>query len=225
MARTQGRQGPHLRTGALHREQAFAQHQQALVGPFPSGGLQPLLQGGQVVVGKALQPGAAGADPAEQGVVDQSVGQHQAVTIRQGGHRRQVRLEAAGEQQHPLASQPAGQGALQLGMHRPAAAHQAGCPGSHPFTGGGGLGRGHQAGVAAQAEIVVAGQIQQGGCRIRIGAGGEGGRFQGAGGPSRPEAAQRPSPLRGDRGELPLQVVTPLRAGAHWAGAQGAGSQ
>ena len=58
-------------------------------------------------------------------MVDQPVGHHEAVAVGQGADGGQVRLEAAGEQQHRLPSQPGGQGLLKLLVHGPAAAHQA----------------------------------------------------------------------------------------------------
>ena len=93
----EGRQDRHIHTGALHREEALAQYQQPLSGSAPAGCLQLGVELGQVVVGEALQPGTAGAHPGEQGVVDQPVGQHQAVAIGQGPYRRQVCLKAAGK--------------------------------------------------------------------------------------------------------------------------------
>jgi YD repeat-containing protein len=110
--------------------------------------------------------------------------QHQAVAVCQSPHGGQVGLKAAREQQHPLPPQPAGQGLLQQGMHRPAAAYQPGSSGAHPLAGRGGLGGGHHRWVRAEAEVVVAGQIEQLGrqaAQLAPGAGGLAGQLPGQG--------------------------------------------
>ena len=71
-----------IRAGALHREQAFAQHQQPVPRLLPASLVEAPLQIGKIVVGETVQPGAASLHPRQQGVVDQSVGQHQGVTVR-----------------------------------------------------------------------------------------------------------------------------------------------
>ena len=60
----------------------------------------------QVVVGEALELGPTGPDRHQQGVVDEAVGEHQAVAIGQGADGGDVGLKATGEEQHPLAAQP-----------------------------------------------------------------------------------------------------------------------
>ncbi len=93
--------------------------------------------------------------------MDQPVGEHQAVAIGQGSHRSDVGLEAAGKEQHPLAPQPFSKPRLQLPVHRPAAAHQPRGPRPHPIAADGGAGGLLQARVLAQAQVIIAGQIQQ----------------------------------------------------------------
>ena len=127
-----------------------------------AGSPQPLLQICQVVVGKALQPPPTGLDPHQQRMVDQAIGQHQAVAVGQGGHGGDICLEAAGEKQHPPAPQPAGQGLLQLGVLRPGATHQPRGGGPHPAGCDGGLGRLHQGRMTAEGEGIVAGEVEQG---------------------------------------------------------------
>jgi len=112
-------------------------------------------------VGEAPQSGAAGSHTGEQGMVDQPVGDHQALTVGQGHHRRQVGLEAAGEQQRPAPPQPGCQLRLQLHVHRPGAGDQAGPAGAHTIPGGGLLGGGDHRRVAAEAEVVVAGEVEE----------------------------------------------------------------
>lgn len=166
-------------------------------------------------MGEALQAGTAGAHAHQQGVVDEPIGQHQGVAFRQGRHGGEVGLEAAGKEQHPLAAEPGGQGGLQLLVDGPGAGDQAGGPG--PQAAGGQFGRGgrEHGGMAAQAEVVVAGQIQQGervarGCGLEAGGGGGLKGAQGAaadGGQGREGVAQLPSP--GGLGAVgsPLSVV------------------
>lgn len=165
-------------------------------------------------MGKALQPGAAGPHPGEQGVVDQPVGKHQAVAIGQGQHGRQVGLKAAGKQQHPLPPQPGRQGPLKGLVPRPAAAHQPGGACSDPIEGRGGLGGGNHGGMAAQAEVVVAGQIQQG-RPIDL---------QSGGGLAGLEAAQAAAALLRQERQLAPQLLLP---GCGWRqlGVGGVGSQ
>ncbi len=110
--------------GALHAEQAFAHHQPAPVRLAAGPALQQAAQVGEIVVAKAAQAGAAGLDPHQQGVVDQPVGDHLAVAVGQGQHRGQVGLKAAGEEQHPLAPQPLGEGRLEADVAGARAAHQ-----------------------------------------------------------------------------------------------------
>jgi len=98
--------------------------------------------------------------------MDEPVGDHQAVAVGQGQHRRQVGLEAAGEQQRPVSPQPGRQLRLQLHVHRPGAGDQPRGPGTHAIAGGGCLGGGNDVRVAAQAEIVVAGEVEEGGALI-----------------------------------------------------------
>ncbi len=161
MALAKGRQRRQIGAAALHAEQALAEHHQApLAGGGPDLGQVPL-QIGQVVVGEAAQLGAGGLHPHQQGVVDQPVGEHQAMAIGQGRYRSDVGLEAAGKEQHPLAPQPGGQPRLELPVHRPAAAHQARGPRPHPIAADGGAGGLLQGRVLAQAQVVIAGQIKQ----------------------------------------------------------------
>ena len=103
----------------------------------------------QVVVAKALEFGPRGPHPHQQGVVNEPIGEHQAVAIRQGADGRQIGLEAAGEEQHPCSTEPCRQGLLQLGVPRPAARYQPGGSSPHAGFGSGHLGGGHQRGVVA----------------------------------------------------------------------------
>lgn len=147
--------------GSFHAEQAFAHHQSAPARLVLGPALQQAAQVAQIVVAKAPQPGTAGLDPHQQGVVDQAVGDHLAVAVGQGQHRGQVGLKAAGEEQHPLAPKPLGQGRLELVMAWSRAAHQSRSAAAHPVALDRGHGRRLQAGVGAESEIVVAGQIEQ----------------------------------------------------------------
>ena len=158
-----GGNGGKIGTRALHAKEAFGEHQEAPAGILLAQVLQPPLQVGTVAVAKALQGSAAGTHTGQQGVVDQPIGQHNAVAIHQGENRRQVGLEAAGEKQHPLAAQPGCQVFLKGGMHGPATRDQtrSACP--HPDGIDGGMGRRPQPGMDTEAKVIVAGQIQQAG--------------------------------------------------------------
>ena len=174
VARAEGCQRGQGRRAAFHAVEAFAEHQQGGLGAGAPLAEQEALEIGRVVVGEALQPGAAGPHAGQQRMVDQAIGQHQAVAIGEGADGGQVGLEAAGEEQHPLAPQPGGQGLLQLQMHRPGAADQARGGGAEAA----GLefsrsGRQHGR-VATEAQVVVAGQVQQGGGRRGAGISGPG---------------------------------------------------
>ena len=112
-------------------------------------------------MGEALQASTGGLHAHQQGVVDQAVGEHQAVAIGQGGYRRQVGLKAAGEEQHLLALQPGGQGGFQLLMHAAPTAHQPRGAGAHALLEYGLAGGCHQGGVGSQAQVIVAAEIDQ----------------------------------------------------------------
>jgi len=116
--------GGHRRRGALHAVEAFAEHQKPLAWAVSPGDGEASVQVAQVIVAETLQPGTAGPHAHQQRVVDEPVGQHEAVAVGQGADGGQVRLEAAGEHQHGLPSQPDGQGLLEQLVHGPAAAHQ-----------------------------------------------------------------------------------------------------
>ena len=104
MALAERSQCAHIGAAAFHRKQAFAQHHAAAALAL----LQAPLEVFEVVVGKALELGAAGPHAHQQGVVDAPVGQHQRVAISQQLQGGDVGLKAAGEQQHAAAPQPLG---------------------------------------------------------------------------------------------------------------------
>ncbi len=83
--------------------------------------------------------------------MDEPIGQHQGVAIGQGRHGGEVGLEAAGEQQHPLAAEPGGQGLLQLVVNGPGAGDEAGGAGTQAAGGQFGRGGREHGGVAAEA--------------------------------------------------------------------------
>jgi hypothetical protein len=89
-----------------------------------------------------------------------AIGQHQGVAVGESHEGSKVGLEAAGEQQHLVTAQPLGQVPLQLPVDWSAAGHQAG--GSGPQTTGGQLrsGGSDYGRMAAETEVVIAGQIQ-----------------------------------------------------------------
>ena len=222
VACAEGRQGGQGRRAAFHAVEAFAEHQQGGLGAGAPLAEQEALEIGRVVVGEALQAGAAGAHAGQQRVVDQAIGQHQAVAIGEGADGGQVGLEAAGEEQHPLAPQPGGQGLLQLQMHRTGAADQA--RGGGAEAAGVEFGRsGRQHGrIATEAQVVVAGQVQQGGGRRRAGSSGPGvcGSFgrcwlqrSGAGGC---QAAQTAATNGGQISEGGAQLLAPGGLSSGW---------
>ena len=155
-------QGRYVRAGALHAEQAFADHHQACVRALAATRLKLVVQSVEIVVGEALQLGSAGLHSHQQRMVDQAIGQHRGVTVGQGQDRGEVRLKSARKQKHPVALQPLGQGRLQTVMHGPAACDQPGATGTDTTALQFGLGRGDQLWVVAEPEVVIAGQIHQG---------------------------------------------------------------
>jgi len=154
--------GGHIGRAALHGEQAFAEHQQPALGCVAPGPHEQRLQVRQVVVLEAPQFGATGLDAHQQRVVNQPIGEHPGVTVRQGLDGGDVGLKSTRVEQHPLAPEPVAEGLLQLRVDRPCAADEAGGPGSHADGFDGGAGGPLQGGIAAQPQVVVAGQIQQG---------------------------------------------------------------
>jgi hypothetical protein len=83
--------------------------------------------------------------------MDEPIGHHQGVAIGQGRHGGEVGLEAAGEQQHPLAGEPGGQGFLQLLVNGPGAGDQGGGAGTEAAVGQFKRGGCEDGGVAAEA--------------------------------------------------------------------------
>lgn len=150
-----------IRAGALHAEQAFADHKQRLAWTSGADVLQLVLQVAEVVMSETLQLTTAGLDTHQQGVMNQSIGQHSGVAISQGGHGSEVGLKATGEQQHGVPSQPVPKGLFKLLMHRTATGHQAGSGRPHSLL------LDHRPGgllhhrMAGQVEIVIAGEIGQ----------------------------------------------------------------
>ena len=122
-ALTQRSQRGHIGTGALHAEQAFAEHHHR--SRLAAEGLEPSFEIHQIVVLEALQTGTAGPHSHQQRVVNQSIGQNRGVPVGQHTYRSEVRLKAAGKQQHACASKPLGQIGLQMGVTGPAAGDQA----------------------------------------------------------------------------------------------------
>ena len=149
------------RTGSLHAEQAFRDHQQRSAWTIVPALPQQLLQRLKVVVGKSPEAGTAGLHPHQQGVMNQPIRQHDRVPVRQSAHSRQIGLETAGKQQHPFAFKPLGQSGFQLLVHRARAAHQARSSGSCTTAQQFRMGCSDHSRMAAQAQVVVAGQIQQ----------------------------------------------------------------
>ena len=82
MALAEGLKACHIRAGALHAEQTLTDHQQALLAVGLAGCGQEQLQLGQVVVAKPFQLGPTGPHAHQQGVVNEAIGQHEAVAIR-----------------------------------------------------------------------------------------------------------------------------------------------
>ena len=147
-------QSRNIRTGGFHAEQAFTHHQQPSIGLFPAGFAEAPLQILQVVVGKTLQHGATGANTHQQGVVAETIGQHQAVAVGQGRDGGHVGLEAAGKQQHLFPPQPPAQLLTQGLVNRPQARDQRRSAGPSPRFNRLNLGLG-------QAEVVVAAEIHK----------------------------------------------------------------
>ena len=123
-------------------------------------------------------------------------------------------MKATREQQHPLAAEPGGEGCFEGLMDRPAAAHQLGGAGPDAVGVEGGFCRSDKLWMAAQAEVVIAGQIQQRhsfahamGMAIPIPIGCVGFKLAGTEGLV---AAQPPQPLGGKGLEAANQVVLPV---------------
>ena len=91
-------------------------------------------------------------------------------------------------------------------MDRPAAAHQPGGAGPDAVSVEGGFGRSDKPWMAAQAEVVIAGQIQQR-CSLALPIGWLGFQLAGTQGL---EAAQPPQPLRWKGLEAADQVLLPV---------------
>ena len=119
----------------------------------------PLLRSPQFIAwqGHSQHFGVPGAHPHQQRVVDQPIGKHQTVAIREGCHGSQVCLEATGKQQRPLTPQPGGEFGLQLQMHRPGASNQPRAAGPKATGGQFRSGGSQYGGMAAEAQVVVAG--------------------------------------------------------------------
>ena len=115
-------QSCHIRAGALHAEQAFAEHHHG--SRLPCHGLQPPLEIRQIVVLEALQTGTAGPHAHQKRVVNQSIGQNRGVPVSQDADGSEVRLEATGKQQDAASSKPVGQVCLETRVTRPAAGDQ-----------------------------------------------------------------------------------------------------
>ncbi len=73
---------------------------------------------------EALQSCSGGLNSHQQGVVNQPIRQDGAASVRQGADSGDVGLEAAWEQQHPIAAEPVGQGLLKVVMAGSAAGDQ-----------------------------------------------------------------------------------------------------
>ena len=93
--------------------------------------------------------------------MDEPVGQHRGVSIREGCHRREVCLKATGKEKGPFPAQPGPQSGFQLLMDRTATAHQTRSTGADPLILDGPTGGLLQQGMSGQIEIIIARQIKQ----------------------------------------------------------------
>ena len=146
-------------TGAFHAEQAFGHDQRCCRCVLQP--LQTLVEILKIVVGKSLQPCPTRADACQQRVVNQPVHQHGGVPFTQGCYGGDIGLKSTGEQQHPIPIQPGGEGRLQLQMTWSGACDESRATGPDPIGGHGFRCCCKNGGMAAEAEVVIAGQIKQ----------------------------------------------------------------
>jgi hypothetical protein len=109
--------------------------------------------------------GSGEAAAVDQGGVDVGVGDDRRLAAGQGGDRTHVGQEAGGEHQRRRRSAEAGQLVFQLGVQVGGAGDQAGAGRAGSPAQGGRGGRAADPFVAGQAQVVVAGQVEQ----VRVG--------------------------------------------------------
>ena len=146
-----------VRTGSLHAEETFRHHHEGGLGLT-----QALRQVVDVVMAVADQTRPRGADPHQQGVVDQPVGNHRGVSVCQGAESGEVGLKTTRIQQHTVAVQPGADRLLQMAVAWPCARHKPGSSGAEALVPQLLFRCSHNLRVPAEAEVIVAGQIEQG---------------------------------------------------------------